>query len=157
MKVSFIQFETAEKASEVRQSIIAGQITFENAAKQFSTDRYTKENGGKLRDWVQRTQTPFSQAAFGLLQDGDVSDVVEYPGLGYFLIRRNSYVRNYQIDFDEVKDDLKALMIQELTQRLAAAKQDELMKAADIKIVVQWPEGSVVPSREAVVPPAPPR
>ncbi len=145
MRVSFIRFDDARKATEVRQDIIAGKVKFEDAVRQYSTDPFTKDQGGKLADWLARGQTPFLKAAFALLEDGDLSDLVPWPGMGLYLIRRDRYVRDYQLDFDEVKDDLRSAMTQEATSNLMRAKQDELIKAAKIEILVQWPPGSILP------------
>ena len=152
MKVSFIRMDDLEKTTEVRKAIIAGEITFEAAAKQYSNDPYTKDNGGKADRWLGRGDTPFLQAAYSLLKDGDTSDIVPFPGLGYYLIRRDQYVRDYQLDFDEVKDDIRELLETQTTQNLAAAKQRELMKAADIKFQLTWPEGSFLPPKPAEAP-----
>jgi foldase protein PrsA len=152
MKVSLIRMDDLEKTTEVRKAIIAGEITFEAAAKQYSNDPYTKDSGGKVDRWIGRGNTPFLQAAYSLLNDKDTSDIVPFPGLGYYLVRRDQYVRDYQLDFDEVKDDIRELLGTQMIQNLAAAKQRELMKAADIKFQLTWPEGSFLPPKPAEAP-----
>jgi len=147
MKVSYIRMDDKSQLSELRQSIIAGEQTFEAAAKQYSNDKYTKDNGGKLDRWLPRGESPFVQAAYSLLKDGDVSEIVPFPNLGYYLVRRDQYVRDYQLDFDEVKGDIHDMLETQTTQGLAAAKQRELMKAADIKFLLQWPGGSFMPPK----------
>jgi foldase protein PrsA len=153
MRVSYIRLDDAEQATEVRQNIINGNITFEQAAKEYSKDPYTKDQGGKLDRWLTRGRTPFLQAAFSLLQDGDVSDVVPFPGLGLYLIRRDEYVRDYQLDFDEIESDLKELLADQLTQRLAFAKQRELLEAAKVEFLIEWPEGTWPPDAGKTLPP----
>lgn len=145
MRVSYIRVDDAEKATELRQNIINGNLALEQAAREFSTDPYTKDQGGKLDRWLARGRTPFLQAAFGLQQDNDVSDVVRFPGLGFYLIRRDKYVRDYQLDFDDVKDEIRDFLTNQVTQRLALAKQRELLKAADVKFLIEWPEGTWPP------------
>jgi len=145
MRVSYIRFDDARKATEVRQDIVAGKIKFEDAARQYSTDPFTKDKGGRLEDWLGRGRTPFLNAVYELLQDGDYSDVIPWPGMGLYLIRRDRYVRDYQLDFDEVKNDVKDMMTQDITGNLVRARQDELMKAAKIETLVQWPPGSILP------------
>jgi len=151
MKVSFIRMDDLQAITEVRKAVIAGEagLTFDQAAKQYSNDSYTKDSGGKVDRWLGRGDTPFQQAAYSLLNDGDTSEIVPFPGLGYYLIRRDQYVRDYQLDFDEVKDDIRELLETQRTQNLAAAKQQELMKAADIKFQLTWPEGSFLPPKPA--------
>jgi foldase protein PrsA len=147
MKVSFIRMDDGDQMTEVRQSIIAGELTFEAAAKQYSNDPYTKDAGGKVDRWIPRGNSPFVQAAYALLKDGDVSEILPFPSLGYYLIRRDQYVRDLQLDFDEVKGDIHELLVTQVTQALAAAKQRELMKAAKIDFLLQWPEGAFMPPK----------
>jgi foldase protein PrsA len=155
MKVSFIRMDDLDQMTEVRKAVIAGGITFEQAAKQHSNDPYTKDNGGKVDRWLGRGNTPFLQAAYSLLKDGDTSEIMPFPGLGYYLVRRDQYVRDYQLDFDEVKADIRELLETQTTQNLAAAKQRELMKAADIKFLLTWPEGSFMPPKPPEAPKPP--
>jgi len=147
MKVSYLRMDDGEKIAELRKNIVAGNVTFEAAAKEYSNDPYTKDAGGKFDRWLGRGQTPFLQAAYSLLKDGDISDIVRFPGLGYYLIRRDQYARDLQLDFDAVKDELRSIIENDRTQRLAAAKQQELLKAAKIKFLLQWPEGSFMPPK----------
>lgn len=149
MKVSYIRMDNREQLSEVRQSIVAGEQTFEEAARQYSNDPLTKDAGGRLDRWLGRGNTPFLQAAYSLLNDGDYSEIVAFPGLGYYLIRRDQYVRDYQLDFDDVKGEIRELLETEATQRLAAAKQQELMRTAKIEFLLQWPEGSFMPPKSS--------
>ncbi|MBM3476706.1 MAG: hypothetical protein FJX75_25825 [Armatimonadetes bacterium] len=157
MKVSYIRMDDLDKMKEVRKAVIAeeGGLTFEAAAKQYSNDPYTKDSGGKVDRWVGRGETPFLQAAYSLLKDGDTSDIVPFPGLGYYLIRRDQYARDYQLDFDEVKGEIREFLETQTTQNLAAAQQRELMKAADIKFQLTWPEGSFLPPKPPEAPKPP--
>jgi foldase protein PrsA len=145
MRVSYIRFDDAKTATQVRQDIVKGSIKFDEAARKYSTDPFTKDQGGKLEDWLSRGRTPFLQAAFELLQNGDLTDIIPWPGMGLYLIRRDEYVRDYQLDFDVVKNDLRNILTDDMTRNLVAAKERELMKAAKIDIKVQWPEGSIIP------------
>ncbi len=145
MRVSYIRLDDAETATELRQNIIKGNLTFEQAAREYTTDPYTRDQGGKLDRWLPRGRTPFLQAVFGLQKDNDISDIVRFPGLGLYLIQRDGYVHDYQLDFDEIKGDLKDLLTDQITQRLALAKQRDLLKAANIKFLIQWPEGTWPP------------
>ncbi|MGQ9730269.1 MAG: foldase protein PrsA [Candidatus Zipacnadales bacterium] len=147
MRVSYIRMDDREQLTEVRQAIIAGTQTFDEAARMYSNDPLTKDAGGKLDRWLRRGNTPFLQTAFTLLKDGDISDIVPFPYLGYYLIRRDQYVRDFQLDYADVKDDLRLLLENEKKQRLAMVKQQELLRAADIQFLIQWPEGSFMPPK----------
>ncbi len=65
VKAGHILVETKEEAEKIKTDIEAGNITFEEAAKEYSKDTGTAENGGML-GWVQRGRTvpEFEAAAF---------------------------------------------------------------------------------------------
>jgi len=164
MKVSYIRLHdpdpeklTAllEEVRTLRQQVIAGDLNFEQAAREYSACPYTKADGGKLDRWLMRGRTPFLEAAFKLLQDGDISDPVLYPGLGFYLIRRDDYVRDYVLDFDEVSVELENVLRTEQVQQLVAAEQRKLLEAADVKWLIDWPEGSFKPEDLSSGPPTP--
>ncbi|MDT0630671.1 peptidylprolyl isomerase [Rubrivirga litoralis] len=69
----------AERAREVKQQIESGQLSFEQAARQFSTDESNKDRGGEL-GWFGRGQLnpEFEQAAFAAPL-GQVVGPVETP------------------------------------------------------------------------------
>jgi parvulin-like peptidyl-prolyl isomerase len=121
MRVSYVRMDDKDKLSEVRQNVVAGNLTFAAAAAQFSNDTATNASGGQLDRWLRRGETAFLKAAFSLLADGDTSDIIGMPRLGYYLIRRDQYAR------------------------LAFAKQRELMKAAKAEFLLQWPDGTFAP------------
>src|SRR6056297_2462140 len=65
VKAGHIVVETKEEAEKIKSDIEAGNITFEEAAKEYSMDPGTAENGGML-GWVNRGRTVpgFEAAAF---------------------------------------------------------------------------------------------
>ncbi|MDN5359151.1 MAG: hypothetical protein PWQ84_214 [Thermotogaceae bacterium] len=65
VKAGHILVGTKEEAEKIKADIEAGNITFEEAAKEYSKDPGTAENGGML-GWVQRGRTvpEFEAAAF---------------------------------------------------------------------------------------------
>ncbi len=65
VKAGHILVETREEALSIKEDIESGKITFEEAAKQYSKDSGTAENGGML-GWVKRGYTvpEFEAAAF---------------------------------------------------------------------------------------------
>lgn len=68
-----------ELANEVLAKINSGELTFEEAAKEYSTDEDTKDNGGAL-DWnvlIEDIDTDYSTALSELENAGDMSGVVE--------------------------------------------------------------------------------
>jgi len=65
VKAGHILVDTREEAEKIKADIEAGTITFEEAAKEYSKDSGTAENGGML-GWVKRGRTvpEFEAAAF---------------------------------------------------------------------------------------------
>lgn len=78
--------EVKQLAQSVRDSILKGQITFEDAAKRYSADVATKNDGGNL-GWFERGKLvpEFENAAFGL-QENELSLPVKTP-FGYHIIQ----------------------------------------------------------------------
>lgn len=78
-----------QRADSVRNEILAGNISFEDAARQFSVDSYSAARGG-LMGYVtpDRFPYPFEKAAYNTAK-GELSPVVN-SGLGYHIIRVES-------------------------------------------------------------------
>lgn len=78
--------QTFQLARIVRDSILKGEITFEEAAKRYSADAATKNDGGNLGWFNKGKLVPeFENAAFKL-QEGELSLPVETP-FGYHIIQ----------------------------------------------------------------------
>lgn len=72
--------------NRIRREILKGDITFEEAAKKYSVDRPTAQNGGEM-GWISagRYPWPFEQAAYDTPKGG-LSKIID-SGFGYHLIR----------------------------------------------------------------------
>lgn len=78
--------QTLQLATLVRDSILKGEITFEEAAKRYSADAATKNDGGNLGWFNKGKLVPeFENAAFKL-QKGELSLPVETP-FGFHIIQ----------------------------------------------------------------------
>jgi peptidyl-prolyl cis-trans isomerase SurA len=92
----------------LKKRIVSGDITFRDAAREFSSDRPSAENGGELGFSPKETFVPaFERVAFSL-KEGDISDVVETQ-FGIHLIklleRRGEQVNVAHILFEINKDE----------------------------------------------------
>lgn len=77
------------KLDSIRNAIIAGAVSFENAAKEYSVDRGSKARGGKMGFVVpDRFPWSFEKAAYDT-PVGEISKVTD-SGVGYHLIRVDS-------------------------------------------------------------------
>ena len=116
-----IVFDDREKASAVRQQLLAGGSFFE-LARANSIDRATADTGGYLGD-VDRSQLdPALSAAALKLQPGEISNVVESNGK-YFTLQR--LPRNFREDaeavFNKAMDLRKQGKLQESKDKLFEA------------------------------------
>lgn len=111
--------EAAKKAQQVKAELKKG-AKFEDMVQKYSDDRFSKDNNGVIERFGIGAFVPeFENAAFGLKNPGDVSDVVrtEY---GYHIIK---LIQKFPVlPFDSVKTQLKA----------AVAKDDRSQVAKDV-------------------------
>ena len=98
-------------AEEIRERALAGE-DFSELARTYSDDQGTAQQGGDL-GWFGTGQMvqPFEEAAFEL-EPGEVSEVVETP-FGLHVIK---VVDREMPDFDEVRNDFRATVIEDRRQ-----------------------------------------
>lgn len=78
--------EDQDLANEVREKLANGEITFEDAVAEYSTDDTTKENGGDVGwDKTNSFVTEYTDAVSSLENVGDISEVTESK-YGYHII-----------------------------------------------------------------------
>ena len=89
---------------------------FAELAKQYSEDVNAQLGGFDSRWLLQPTREikdPVANAAFELLQRGEITGVIEGPH-GYHILRLMDYVPNRQQTFDEVRNDIMATIKEQL-------------------------------------------
>lgn len=115
-----------DKIRQAQKALAAGG-TFEAVARKFSEDKKTASAGGYLGFFgINRYDTAFETAAFGLTEDGQVSDIVE-TAAGFHLIQR--------ISRKEIQPlrDLRPLLEQKVKAdgRYADARKEMLVELRD--------------------------
>lgn len=81
--------ESQVRLDSIRNEILAGNITFEDAAAKYSLDRGSNQRGGKMGYVTPgRFPWPFEEAAYDL-KVGEISPVIN-SGMGYHIIRLES-------------------------------------------------------------------
>ena len=108
----------------MRGKIIDGSITFENAAKKYSKCP-SSNNGGSLGEFGRGQMVKeFEDVAFGL-NIGEISQPVRTQ-FGYHLIRLDGKTDSKTYSFDEIKDQLKAQLLQEKQQKAYQSRINQL-------------------------------
>lgn len=124
VNASHILVDSEEKANEILAKINAGEITFEDAAKEFSTCPSGKE-GGSLGDFGRGQMVPeFDEACF-TMEVGAVSAPVKTQ-FGYHIIRLNSKGEETEMPFDAIKAQLKEKLMQDKQQAAYQSKLNQL-------------------------------
>ena len=127
------------KAQECLDKINSGELSFEDAVKQYSDDTGSKEKKGDV-GWDKLTTFVDSyQAALEGLNKGDVSDVVEST-YGYHIIKCTDYfhVDNQVDDIKQVPKDIKKYVSNVVKTQAASTAYSECLeqykKDADITV-----------------------
>lgn len=124
VNASHILVDTREKASDILGKIRAGELSFEEAAKQYSSCP-SKENGGNLGDFGQGQMVPeFEKAAFAM-EVGQISEPVKTQ-FGYHLIRLNEKKTAETIPYEKLRDHIKAQLLKEKQGRAYESKINQL-------------------------------
>lgn len=128
IKASHILVATEDEANKLLDEIKAGK-DFAELAKQYSTDKASKDNGGDLGYFGKGTMDPeFEKAAFALKQ-GEVSKPVKTQ-FGYHIIKVTG--ERTSLSFDDVKAYIKSNLE-------SSKKDDEFNKYLD-----QWEKQSKI-------------
>ena len=126
-----ILVDSEEKANDILGKINAGDVSFEDAAKEHSTCP-SKNNGGDLGTFGRGQMVPeFEEAVFNM-NNGEVSGPVKTQ-FGYHLIKVDAKNEPKTSEFDEVKDKI----VQQLIQQSQEKKYVDVMKELEAKYEVK--------------------
>ena len=119
-----ILVDTEEKALEIMDSIVKGEVAFEDAAKEFSScPSYAQ--GGDLGEFGRGQMVPeFDQVAF----EAEVGKVVGpvKTQFGYHLIKVEGRKEASVMAFDTVKEYIQGTLLQQKQNEVYTAKYNEL-------------------------------
>ena len=126
-----ILVDNEELCSDVKNKVENGELSFEEAAKQYSTCP-SKEQGGSLGVFGRGMMVPeFEEAAFALDLE-KVSEPVKTQ-FGYHLIKVDTKNEAKAASFDEVKNKI----VQQLIQKNQEKKYMDVMKELENKYEVK--------------------
>lgn len=148
IRVAHICVSDKDEAEKLREQIVAGTVSFEDAAKANSIDPWTKDAGGDF-GYIIAGQDPFQQAAFTLKSDGDMTPVIE-TRMGYHIIKRLELQPARTPPFEEISGQLKESMIRERLSKLAAEKRMQIIQEAKIDQDLSLPPYPISDTQRAV-------
>lgn len=124
VSASHILVESEEKANEIKSQIESGEIGFEDAARKHSTCP-SSQNGGALGEFTRGQMVPeFDRAVFEM-QVGELRGPVKTQ-FGYHLIKLTDKKEPSEMRFDEIKDQVKNMVLTEKRQKALNSKINQL-------------------------------
>lgn len=125
VNASHILVDSEEKANELLAKINAGEISFEDAAKENSSCP-SKENGGNLGDFGKGQMVPeFDEAVFAM-EVGEISKAPVKTQFGYHLIKLNDKKESETMPFESIKDEIKEGLLGEKRRAAYDSKINQL-------------------------------
>ena len=125
VNASHILVDSEEKALEILAKIKAGDISFEDAAKENSSCP-SKANGGNLGDFEKGQMVPEFDAAVFAMEVGEITDAPVKTQFGYHLIKLNSKKASEAIEFAAIKDEIKDGLLGEKRRAAYDSKINQL-------------------------------
>ena len=112
VNASHILVDTEEQALEILGKIKSGELSFEDAAMQFSSCP-SGERGGNLGDFSEGQMVPeFDRAVFSM-EVGEITEVPVRTQFGYHLIKLNSKNEAQIPSFEEIEPQLREALLNE--------------------------------------------
>lgn len=125
VNASHILVKSEEEANKILADINAGKITFEAAAKEYSTCP-SKENGGNLGDFGRGQMVPEFDSAVFAMSDGEISSAPVKTQFGYHLIKLIKKNEASPMEFGAVKEDIKNMLLGEKRRKAYESKINQL-------------------------------
>ncbi len=121
-----------EKIEEIEKKLKEG-ADFAALAKKYSEDSFSAEEGGDLGFFTYLEVVPsFAEALFSLKEEGEVSKIVRTP-FGYHLIKLTGIEEAHIKPFQEMKEQVRQMWIEEESEILAKKEIDDIRKKIEEK------------------------
>lgn len=125
VNASHILVDSEELAKEIAQKIASNEITFEDAAKTYSSCP-SKENGGNLGDFGRGQMVPEFDGAVFAMEVGEITQTPVKTQFGYHLIRLNAKNAPETLDYADIKDQVKETLLGEKQEKAYQSKINQL-------------------------------
>ena len=124
VSASHILVDKKETADQILQAIRGGEISFESAARKYSSCP-SAQRGGSLGEFTKGQMVPeFDETCFSM-QVGEISNPVK-TRFGYHIIRLDDKKQSGNVSFDQVKDQIKAHLLDEKRQKAYQSTVNQL-------------------------------
>ena len=121
---SHILVDSEEKANEIKAKIEAGEVSFEDAARENSSCP-SSQNGGSLGEFTRGQMVPeFDEAAFSM-EVGELRGPVKTQ-FGFHIIKVTSKNEESEMSYDEVKGQITNFLLGEKRQKAYDSKINQL-------------------------------
>ena len=125
VNASHILVDSEELACELIEKINTGAISFEDAAREYSSCP-SKENGGNLGDFNKGQMVPeFDNAVFSMTV-GELSNFPVKTQFGYHIIKLNSKTESELMPYDSIAADIKDALLGEKRRKAYESKINQL-------------------------------
>lgn len=125
VNASHILVDTEEEALSILEKINAGEMSFEDAAAEFSSCP-SKANGGNLGDFGRGQMVPeFDVAVFAMAED-EITKTPVKTQFGYHLIKLNKKNPAEEMPFAEIAPEIKDALLQEKRRAAYESKINQL-------------------------------
>ena len=121
---SHILVDTEEEAAEIRLKLESGELSFEDAAKKYSSCP-SKALGGELGYFAHGQMVPEFEEACAGMEPGELSEPVKTQ-FGWHLIRLNKKEEGGKIPFAEAKDDIRQALLSDKQQAAYQSRVNQL-------------------------------
>ena len=125
VNASHILVDSEELAKEIYAKIASGEISFEDAAKEYSSCP-SKENGGNLGEFGRGQMVPEFDSAVFAMEVGEVTSEPVKTQFGFHLIKLVSKNEAKAPEYSEVASEIKAALLGEKRHAAYTSKINQL-------------------------------
>lgn len=122
---SHILVESREMAVEILEKIKSGEVSFEDAAREYSTCP-SKENGGSLGEFTQGQMVPEFDTAVFAMKVGEITEEPVETQFGFHLIKLNAKKPREIAPLREIAPQLKEMLLGEKRRAAYESKINQL-------------------------------
>ena len=125
VNASHILVKTEEEAKDILAKINRGEMTFEKAAREFSTCP-SKDSGGNLGDFGRGQMVPEFDSAVFAMEAGEVSKEPVKTQFGYHLIKLNEKKAASEVPYSEMREQIYGMLMNEKRRKAYESKINQL-------------------------------